>query len=704
MKRSEKKGGADMAALNKTHPTAAQGAATQGTAAQGAATQGAAAQDDLMALLQTGKKKPKLSTILVTVGVLAAVGVGAYFLFFNGASKQADSETVYREYAVERGDVTVGQNESSSVSLNRETIQFPVTATVVEVYVKAGSSVKEGDPLIKMDIDDITAGLASYELQADMAALEYEQAKLKQQSKLLEAEQTLENSRLAGDLAETNEELTMTELEQNLASAKKTLADAETSFNDYCALHATFASDYALLKQYESNVNQLTEEQSYYTNIQTNVTSYQKLLTSAEDDRDEVVSFLYFPDGQTRVTDTSQIESLIAAYETQVSNAQANYYLYVNAATATSLQISDALARLDAAESNYQSVVTALGKVDSAVSQISYYEGLLSSLMSADQLTTRLASIKANLTSANSTYTTFKSYYTERYGNIAGLDEMTAKVEDAQLAVEKAELALSKQEVTAQTGSATAEQKKELALSSAQTAATTYELTEMELAQAVDSAKEQYDTFLTQIEEVKELLSDDGIVYAPCNGMIVSVAVADGDEVTVSVDTETYLIRSYASLLVMTNISDVYVPITISEEDILGVSIGQNADVTMTAFPNRTFDAEVDMISVESSRSGAATVSYTVTVKFAEDNELDMYEGMSADVTLIQRSAKDVLYVSNQAVTNTNGVATVLKKGADGTGVVTEVKTGFSDGRYVEIIEGLDEGDTVLVESAVSRQ
>ena len=32
-----------------------------------------------------------------------------------------------------------------------------------------------------------------------------------------------------------------------------------------------------------------------------------------------------------------------------------------------------------------------------------------------------------------------------------------------------------------------------------------------------------------------------------------------------------------------------------------------------------------------------------------------------------------------------------------------EVKTGFSDGRYVEVIGGLSEGDIVLVESAVQQ-
>ena len=111
----------------------------------------------------------------------------------------------------------------------------------------------------------------------------------------------------------------------------------------------------------------------------------------------------------------------------------------------------------------------------------------------------------------------------------------------------------------------------------------------------------------------------------------------------------------------------------------------------------------MDKISVEAARSGAATVSYTVTVRYTGSNTLDMYEGMSAETTLLQRSAKDVLYINNQAVTNTNGIATVSLLQSDGTTVERKVKTGFSNGQYVEITDGLEEGDIVLAVSGVSR-
>ena len=90
-------------------------------------------------------------------------------------------------------------------------------------------------------------------------------------------------------------------------------------------------------------------------------------------------------------------------------------------------------------------------------------------------------------------------------------------------------------------------------------------------------------------------------------------------------------------------------------------------------------------------------------MRYKGTNTLDMYDGMSAEITLIQRQVRDVLYVNNQAITNTDGVATVQRLAQDGSQETVEVETGFSDGQYVEIVSGLREGDILLAQSGVSR-
>jgi HlyD family secretion protein len=64
---------------------------------------------------------------------------------------------------------------------------------------------------------------------------------------------------------------------------------------------------------------------------------------------------------------------------------------------------------------------------------------------------------------------------------------------------------------------------------------------------------------------------------------------------------------------------------------------------------------------------------------------------------------EDVLYVSNKAITTEGTKSYVTLQKEDGTTQKTMVTTGFSDGHNVEIKSGLEEGDTVLIESQVSQ-
>ena len=60
-----------------------------------------------------------------------------------------------------------------------------------------------------------------------------------------------------------------------------------------------------------------------------------------------------------------------------------------------------------------------------------------------------------------------------------------------------------------------------------------------------------------------------------------------------------------------------------------------------------------------------------------------------------------MLYVSNKAIINEGTSYYVKMKDENGIIQKVQVITGFSDGINVEITSGLEEGDTVLIESQV---
>ena len=76
-------------------------------------------------------------------------------------------------------------------------------------------------------------------------------------------------------------------------------------------------------------------------------------------------------------------------------------------------------------------------------------------------------------------------------------------------------------------------------------------------------------------------------------------------------------------------------------------------------------------------------------------------KGMTGDITFITKETQEVMYVSNRAVTRDGKKSYVKVKDENGNIKITEVKTGFSDGVNVEIIEGLNVGDVVLIESKI---
>lgn len=64
---------------------------------------------------------------------------------------------------------------------------------------------------------------------------------------------------------------------------------------------------------------------------------------------------------------------------------------------------------------------------------------------------------------------------------------------------------------------------------------------------------------------------------------------------------------------------------------------------------------------------------------------------------------EDVLYVSRRAIITENDKTYVKVKTTDGNIVKKEITTGLSDGSNIEISGDIAEGDTVLIESSITK-
>ena len=137
------------------------------------------------------------------------------------------------------------------------------------------------------------------------------------------------------------------------------------------------------------------------------------------------------------------------------------------------------------------------------------------------------------------------------------------------------------------------------------------------------------------------------------------------------------------------------VEVSIDELDILAVSQGQKAEITVDALPGRAFEGTVTKIDPVGKNSGGNT-RYTVTITVNRDES--MLQGMNATAILTTGATENVLTVPVAAL-DQRGSSSFVYTGFDSEKRElldpVEVELGVSDGQTVEIRGGLQEGDRV---------
>ena len=660
--------------------------------------------DDLSKILgdaadKGGKRKlsksKKIIITIIAVVLVAAIVIG--IVLGVKSKKSSENTPVYREYTVTRGDIVVGMTESSVITLNKENITFPVGAEVLELYVKSGSQVSEGDPLAKLSTDDIAESLAEYEADIETAALSLESAKISRETGLLKASQTLKTNLLNGELSGSEYSSAVTQAEQELEAAKKSVDEAQEKYDDLVEKNKTFSADLVKLTYYETKMNSYQELVDFYSKQKSEYNEVSQDLNGVQSEIRGIAD----------ASNMEQAEAVLAELKEDYEDKYDRYYngTVSEASSASGMggQQSVKLSELLKAEEKYKTMEESMDELEDLFEEEKTLEAKLA-LYNEENISDSLSDAEENLSESKDDYNDFKTEFTEAYGNVTEKEDMEKSVEDALTSLEKSKLSLEKQESSYQTALLNAEQKKESADSTASNAQKEYNLQKIELDQKVEDAQEQYDNLVEELAEIKETIGNDGVVTASCSGIVSSLNIEVGDEISVGGSSDAMSFSSTSSaatLMTITDMSEVNISISISEDDILDIYLDQEAIVEIASFPDEKFDAVVDSISVEGATIGAASVSYTVNVSFVNDAGYELYDGMSADVTLVQGSARNCLYINEQAVTVKDGKSTVLVKGSDGNGVETEVTTGFSDGQYIEILSGVNEGDTILVQSAL---
>lgn len=657
--------------------------------------------------------KKSVKAVIISVTALLAVA-GAVFGITRLANSENNDEvqSAYREYSAARGSITVGTSENGTASVGRSYITFPTSAAVEEVYVRVGSEVNEGDRLAKLDIDDIDDFKAQYEKKIQNAKLELEAAQIEKELKLAEAKNTYDSTVNNSATAETEYQLSLTKTEMEVTSAENTLADLKAQLEEYEALSLTVSDDYSVYSEYESTYEAYKDE---YNSYEKTLKGYEKELAAAEKEYNDYYTDEVKAEWNELLEMQSAIERAkenVAAASEALNEAKEKLAASENNYSADSENedktensaVSNAEKAVENAQESYDKAVKEYNEAYNAYDSVCQSR-YLTIKMRVDNRQAKIDEVKEKIEAYKemmseysekmneykSEYDKFNEGYSELYG---GLDEdgITEKIEKLKSDIETAEYNLEKLRLNESGSVLSAEKDKQTALINASNAEAVYNRAVAEINSNIESKQEEYDKLVEEYDEILESIGDGVYVYADCSGAVSAVGIEDGST-----------INSNTNIAAIMDSSEIYVSVSVAEEDISSLSVGQTASVTFSAYENVPFDAEIYSIAVEPSRS-SGSVAYDVTVKVNPNDSVKIYEGMTCEITFIQKKTSDVVYVNVQAVMyKGNGISAVLVYDENGNAVEKEVVTGFTDGRYVEIISGIEAGETVLAESAVSR-
>jgi HlyD family secretion protein len=223
-----------------------------------------------------------------------------------------------------------------------------------------------------------------------------------------------------------------------------------------------------------------------------------------------------------------------------------------------------------------------------------------------------------------------------------------------------------------------------------------------------ETAKASVSAARSQVAQTKAALefSETNLRYtkivSPVDGVVISRSVDVGQTVAASFQTPTLF-------TIAQDLTKMQIDTNVDEADIGKVNVGQDVEFTVDAYPDLTFRGKVWQV-----RNAPITVQNVVTydVVIQMDNpELKLKPGMTANVSIIITTKKDVLKIPNAALRfklDANEKKSAEKKAVTGPGVwILEqgnpkritLSAGISDGSNTEITsDTLREGQEVIIE------
>jgi len=179
---------------------------------------------------------------------------------------------------------------------------------------------------------------------------------------------------------------------------------------------------------------------------------------------------------------------------------------------------------------------------------------------------------------------------------------------------------------------------------------------------------------------------DVSIMKAPYAGIIGARNAEVGDVVNPMMGGLT----AGGGVLTLMDFSQVKIRIEVSQDDVVRIRRGQPALLAVSSYPDRRFEG---LVSVVNLAADPVTKKFLVEVR-VDNPDLALRPNTFGDISLEVSSHENTLVIPQMAVLE-NSYVFVAR---DGRAARREVSIGLEDVDYLEILDGLAEGESVIVE------
>jgi len=211
----------------------------------------------------------------------------------------------------------------------------------------------------------------------------------------------------------------------------------------------------------------------------------------------------------------------------------------------------------------------------------------------------------------------------------------------------------------------------------------------------VDEAERAYEVAESDVKQARANLDYANIqlgytqIRAPISGVVGSVSTQEGETVAASLTAPTFVI--------IIDLDRLEVWAYVDETDIGRIKEGQQASFTVDTYPDTEFEGKVTAIYPRAEMRDNV-VNYVTIIDIIGSKGRTLRPEMTTTVRIFQQTRPKVLAIPKPAIRREGGGKYVyVIKGTQP--IKRWVNTGWTDGKYIEITGGLEQGEKVIIEN-----